>query len=204
MVTFSGSVISVVIPPGFELKLDKLQFGTKTMLGAVFIVGTMLTAYSRGHYLLGWQVGAFYSLFTFLLLTQGTRYFFQSPLPKLRIAILAITCIPLACVMAFPSYFVPNAGYLINDHRTDQDGRTELAAVFASDPAFKQIQVTTFRTRIVGFKISGKIPTKNDLKRLRTLIHDCENTNYVSWNIYVIDESKTYNELKDSDFDPGN
>ena len=139
------------------------------------LVGVALSAaaFFRGHFLLGFVVGVIYlvigllmtGLFVRTLTTVGyARY--------LRLVVVATLSLALGFAMAFPATINPDMQYFINDHATDRAARTELALVFASDPSFRDLSVSTTRLKSVNIELRGSLGSRPALDLLQARIRE--------------------------------
>ena len=174
------------------------------MLCSAFFVAYILAAYCRGNHLLGSEVGISYAVVATLITILILRALSQSPLPTFRLVFLALFAIPVSLAFAFPTYLNSDVQHFVNKQTTDRNARGELATLFASDSAFRNLGVSTTHLKVVNVEIHGTVPTKPDLDRLRSQVLDqCQFVDhcFVHWRIHVRDESKTYTGLDDEPFE---
>jgi hypothetical protein len=139
-------------------------FGTA---GAIICVA----AYLRGNYLLGAGVGLVYVLITLGLLYLAARA--RTPAGRWsapEASLVAALAILLGYVMAFPASLSPDLQHFIDKQAADRAARAELAAVFASDPAFKGLWVSSVHLKVINLTIHGPLPGWADLGRLQSRV----------------------------------
>lgn len=77
-------------------------------------------------------------------------------------------------MMAYPAYFNPDIRYFIVKQATDRKVRAELAVVFASDPAFRDLSISSVHLKVVNISVQGSLRNRADLDRLRfRMIMEC-------------------------------
>lgn len=187
------------------MKNTRLRFTTSSLLIAVFFIAYILAAYCRGSYLLGVGVGVMYGIVATLITFLFYRALSQSPLLKLRIWLLAMFTFPISMAFAFPMHLNSDIQYSVDKQTTDRNARTELARIFAGDPAFTGLRVSTTHLKAVNVQIDGSVPTKADLCRLRFHVQNegrCLDRCIVHWRIQVREESQIYTGLEDEDLTP--
>ena len=139
------------------------------LLFAAAGVAVMVAAFLRGNYLLGLVCGIVYAGVAFALLLLLARS--RTPgggVSVARVAFVAVLAVPVGYVMAFPSY--PDVQIFIDKQATERKARGELAAVFASDPAYRDLSVTSVQLKVVNISVRGVLGTRADLDRLRSRI----------------------------------
>jgi len=174
-------------------KQPPFQFTLTTLLLGVFLFSLVLAAFCRGDYLLGRGHGILFAICAALVSILVLRASCQSPLPKFRLMFLAALSIYMSLAFTFPSYLNSDLRHFVVTHAVDRQVRGELATLFASDPAFHDLRVSTVRFKILSVQIHGSVPSKTDLDRLRSLAFDqCQAIKkcYVEWDIHVRNESK--------------
>lgn len=95
-------------------------------------------AFLRGNHLLGLSCGLTYSAVALAFLWFLARC--QPSGGQISVArsgLLAILALPVAYALAFPASVNPDVQVFIDKQAIDRKGRMELAAVFASDPAYR-------------------------------------------------------------------
>jgi hypothetical protein len=186
------------------MKTPPFQFTTASMLLAISFIAFILAAYCRGAYLLGQGAGLTYAVVASLITVLFCRTLYRSPLPKLRLVVLVLFTIPVSLAFAFPTYVNPDVQHFVNKETTDRNARRELATLFASDSAFRELGVSTTHLKVVNVEIYGAVPTKSDLERLRsTVLGQCKFVDhcFVHWRVHVRENSTTYTALGDDAFD---
>jgi hypothetical protein len=146
---------------------------TRSAARAFAAVGVVLVtvAFLRGNYLLGLDYGV-----ACVVVTGGLLWFFarssvlaDKPSPVWA-AVIAALSIPVGIVLAFPAWINPDVQYFINDQATDRAARAELSAVFASDPAYRDLSISTVHLKGLNVTIHGSLTDRSDLDRLRARI----------------------------------
>jgi hypothetical protein len=136
-------------------------------LGAVLCT----VAFRRGNHLLGPETGVAYLAVTAGVLWILARSFLLTERPSLvRAAVIAALSVPVGFAMGFPASINPDVQVFINKQATDRAARAELAAVFASDPAFGGLSISTTHLKVVNVTIHGTLKNHPDLSRLRDRI----------------------------------
>src|SRR5437764_2100047 len=127
------------------------------VLGAAVVVA----AYLRGDYLLGWDCGLVYAGIAAGLLSLLARSLVLTERPSpLRAAAIAALSLPLPYALAYPASINPGVQHFIDKQATDRAARAELAAVFASDPAYRDLSVSTVHVKVVNVTIRGSLPSR--------------------------------------------
>jgi hypothetical protein len=128
-------------------------------------------AYLRGNYLLGFAYGGFYALITTALLVLLGQSFVYAEKPSLiRASFVVILLLAIGYAMAFPASIHPDNQIFIDMQATDRSARAELQSVFKTDPAFGKLSISTMHLKIINICISGSLPDRDDLARLRDRI----------------------------------
>jgi hypothetical protein len=92
----------------------------------------------------------------------------------------------------------------INKQAEDRAARSELANVFASDAAFQNLSVSTVHLKVVNVTITGPLPRRGDLDRLRERIfRNCPavHSRTLHWEIRIESSGERVDGL-DSDLFP--
>lgn len=166
----------------------QLRFTIRTMLAAVFFVCYILAAFVRGRYLLGTGAGLLYAFVAILVSFLFVRTLSQSPVPRPRLWLLVMFAVPVSLAFAFPHYLKWDVQYLVDIQTTDRNARRELAALFASDPAFSDLGASTTYRKVICVEISGELPARADLNRLHDrLAGECPTLNHcgLSWTVQI-------------------
>lgn len=184
------------------------RFSIKSMLIAVFLLSFILAAYCRGSQLLGIGVGVLYAIVASLLVYLFLRAVTHTPVPKTRLAILAIVVLSISGVFAFPHYLNWDLAYVVKKHAAEHKAHRELSRLLASDPAFAKLQFTTANRKVLNVDIQGYVDTVEVIDTLRTqLMDECEflGNCYVRWEIDVLSTGRRYSKggfLFDNKSDP--
>jgi hypothetical protein len=143
------------------------------------------------------RAGIMYAVIATSIALLFVRRLSQTPLRRLHVCLLSAFAIPVSLALAFPVSLNSDNQYFVNKQTEDRNARRELTKLFATDPAFRDIRVTTSYLKLLDVGIHSSVPTKPDLERLRTrLAAECDFVQacYVHLHIYVLDESRTYTE----------
>jgi hypothetical protein len=138
------------------------------LLFAVFGASAVLAAFLRGNYLLGLECGAMYAVASVALLWLLARA--RTPAGKVstaRAAFVTALILPVGYVMAFPASINPDMQVFIDKQATDRQARAELTAVFASDPAYRDLSMSSVHLKVVNITIRGSLGARSELDRLR-------------------------------------
>ncbi len=167
---------------------DLFQFTTRSLAIAVSVLAVILAAYVRGEYLFGVPGGVLYALAATAIAGLFHRGITYKPFPKKRLILLTLFTIPVVLHFAFPTYLNPNAGYVVHKHAQDRNARAELAALFASDPAYHDLSVSTQHTKVIVVEIRGSVPTNDDLARVHAQVQECKLIEhcFVRWEVDVL------------------
>lgn len=128
-------------------------------------------AFLWGNHLLGLESGILYVVVTAGLLWLFARSFATPGRPSLwRAAAILAVSLPVGFVMADPAAVNPDVRHFIDKQATDRAARQELGAVFASDPAYGDLSISTTHLKAVNVTIRGSLNGRPDLDRLRARI----------------------------------
>ncbi|MBX7104589.1 MAG: hypothetical protein K1X57_10945 [Gemmataceae bacterium] len=136
-------------------------------LGVVAVVAAFL----RGSYLLGSGCGVVYAAIATSLMWMLARA--RTPAGSIsvaRVVFILLFALPVGYAMAFPASINPDVQVFIDKQATDRRARAELAAVFASDPAYRDLSVSSVHLKVVNITVHGSLGTRADLQRLRSQI----------------------------------
>ncbi len=143
---------------------------TGLLLGAL-AAALAPVAFLRGDYLLGFGYGVTYALVAVGLVWFLARCLVLPDRPSpVGAAAVIVLSLPLGYVMAFPASVNPDVRHFIHQQADDRAARQELAAVFASDPAFRDLSVSTTHLKVVNVTVRGPLPGRPDLDRLRARV----------------------------------
>ncbi len=182
-----------------------LQFSPSSLLIGMAFIAFTLAAFSRGNYLLGTGAGVTYAVIALMIIMLFTRAMRESPVPNIRIAFLILFSVPVCLAFAFPTYINSNVQVFVDQQSEDRAARAELRAVFAEDPAFSDLSISTTHLKVVCVEISGTVPVKADLDRLQQLVFErCGFVDqcFVHWRIRVRNDSTMYVAESDEAFVP--
>lgn len=137
--------------------------------------GTILVvvAYLWGDDLFGFEGGIAYVAVAAGILSLFARSFATPGKPSLvRAAVIAALAVPVGFALASPASINPDVRHVIEQQAIDRAARAELAAVFASDPAFGDLSASTQQLKVVWVTIRRTLGARADLDRLRGRIED--------------------------------
>lgn len=168
-------------------------------------IALVLAAFSRGNYLLGTGVGITYAVVALMIILLITRAIRETPVPKLRLAFLVLFSIPVCLAFAFPTYINSDVQIFVDKQTDDRDARNELNAIFAEDPAFSNLSISTTHLKIVNVEIYGTVSNNTDLDRIQQLVYErCGFVEhcFIHWRIRVRSDSTMYVARNDDAFVP--
>jgi len=103
---------------------------------------------------------------------------------------VVLFALPVGYAMAFPASVNPDVQVFIDKQATDRRARAELAAVFASDPAYRDLSVSSIHLKVVNVTVHGSLSTRADLQRLRSQIAPACRTvgvGFLHWDVSLRD-----------------
>jgi hypothetical protein len=183
----------------------RLRFSLLTLLIGMAFIAFLLAAFSRGNYLLSTGAGITYAVIALMIIVLFTRAMRETPVPKILIAYLILFSVPVCLAFAFPTYINSDVQIFVDRQSEDRVARAELHAVFAEDPAFSDLSISTTHLKVVNVEISGTVPSKADLDRLQQLVFErCGFVEhcFVQWRIRVGNDSMMYVARNDDAFVP--
>jgi hypothetical protein len=134
-------------------------------------VAAVVVAFVRGDYLLGLECGVVYAAIALALLWLLMRS--RTPAGRVsvvRAGFVVAFALPVGYAMAFPASLNPDVQVFIDKQATDRKARAELAAVFASDPVYRDLSVSSVHLKVVNVTVRGSLGARPDLDRLRSRI----------------------------------
>ena len=155
--------------------------------GASAVVAVFL----RGNYLLGFGCGAVYVVIALAILWLLARS--RTPtggVSVMRAGFVVAFALPVGYAMAFPASINPDVQLFIDDQATDRRVRAQLAAVFASDPVYHDLSVSSVHRKGIIITVRGSLRTRTDLEQLRSrLAEECPTFCECSlhWDVYLRD-----------------
>ena len=167
------------------------------MLVVIFLFSSILAAYTRGDYLLGRGVGVVYAIVASMLAVLFYRAFSDNRTNKLQLGALTVTTVIVTVFFAFPGHWNWNVQISIDDHAEERAAETELARLFATDPAFGRLDATARHQKGLWVRIKGVVPTQADYDRLRQQVQEeCELGIYreIDWCIAIREKQNTSTE----------
>jgi hypothetical protein len=141
------------------------------LLFAAVGVAVVMAAFLRGNYLLGLGCGIVYAAIALALLWLLARA--RTPAGDVsvaRVVFVMLFALPVGYALAFPASLNPAVQVFIDKQATDRRARAELAAVFASDAAYRDLSVSSVHLKVVNITVRGSMASRSDLQRLRSRI----------------------------------
>jgi hypothetical protein len=170
-------------------------------------VALSAVAFLRGNYLLGPEWGVLYGAVTLALLRLFVLSLTPAKSPSpVRVAAVTALSLALGFVMAWPASVNPDVQHFIDKHSMDRAARAELAAVFAVDPAYRDLMVSTVHLKVVNVTVRGSLGTRSDLDRLRArIITECPAVGgcVLHWDVTLRDPAQRINGLDSQLFGTG-
>ncbi len=168
-------------------------------------VALVVLAFLRGNYLLGLRYGvacaAIVVAILWLLARSRTA---RGSVAFVRAGFVLACAVPLGYAIAFPASLNSDVQVFIDDQATNRMVRHELAAVFACDPAYRELSVSSVRLKSVIFTVHGSLGTRADLERLRHRIaQECQTVRlgFLRWDVYLRDTREKVSGLDEDLFE---
>lgn len=137
----------------------------------VLTIAAVVVAFLRGNHLFGVTVGVVYASGAAGLVWLLARTLTSTDrVSVLRVVLWTLFALPVALAMAFPAFFNEDVQGGIDQQATDRLVRAELAAMFASDPAYADLSVSSVHRKVVCITVRGSVNTRADVERLRSRI----------------------------------
>jgi hypothetical protein len=167
-----------------------------TAIAAVIV----MVAFWRGNHLLGISCGVSYALMALALIWLLARSLsLREGISVFRVALALLFAASVGFCMAFPASVNWRVQYAIERHAIDRSTRSELVALFGSDPAFRSLSVSTEHFKLVCITVHGSLATRADFDRLRTRIgDDCPTVGecILHWDIVLSDSGVRIDEIE--------
>lgn len=166
--------------------------------GVVVVIITFLW----GDYLLGLDCGMVYAAIALALLCLVARS--RTPAghwSPVQLGIITALSVTVGYAMAYPASFAPSLQGFIYQQATDRAVRSELAMVFASDPAYRDFSVSSKRSKLLSVTIRGSLETRAGFNRLRSrVVGECPALRecFLTWDATFRDSGQRVN-LQDQD-----
>lgn len=166
--------------------------------GGAVGVALVVLAFLRGNFLFGFECGVFYAMFF-----GGLVWFFIRSLAfakkrsVVRALAILVLSVPIGYVLAYPASINPDVEFVIADQADDRAARAELKKVFATDPAFAHLSISTVHLKKINITISGSLPSLVDLERLSERIaQECPTVQrcLIHWNVTLRDTKRRIDE----------
>lgn len=143
---------------------------SRTVRWSVLAITAIVVAFLRGNHLFGVTVGVVYAAVAAGLLWLLARALRSTgSVSAWRVRLVTLFALPVAFAMAFPASINERVQFVIDDQATDRQVRSELAEVFASDPAYSDLSVSSEHKKVIRITVHGTLGTRADLERLRPL-----------------------------------
>ncbi len=171
----------------------RLSRPPRLVLATIASVALCVAAFLRGNYLLGPGCGCAYAAVSlgFLFLLAGSR-------TAVRAAVVTVLSLAAGLVMAWPASINPDVQHGIDKQAVDRVARTELAAVFGSDEAYRDLAISSVHLKVVNITVRGSLGTRSDLYRLQSQIAaECPTlgTCVLHWEVTLRDSGQRVNGL---------
>ncbi len=149
-----------------------MRFSRRGLKNCCLVGGFTIAAFARGNYLLGQVAGIAYALVAF-----GISIFITSELSQRATApghrtfcITATVLVSLA--LSFPAFISSDIQISLEQHAVDRAARTELNLLFASDPRFADLHVSTNQLKVINVTISGSVENSEAFDLLHSRLLD--------------------------------
>lgn len=195
LIECGGSVNMAIMPIEERQMRPHLRFTMGSLLFVIFQIAFVCAAYTRGNFLFGARAGVGYAFVAILIDALVYIILFRSQISKIKLAILLLFVLPVTVHFAFPTLLDPDAKYFIADQAMDRNAQSELKKLFASDPAFAELAVSTTHRKVVWFDIHGSIQSQADLDRLRTRVLGVlpsVDPHFIHFEVHVREDSRTF------------
>jgi hypothetical protein len=179
------------------------------ILFAAVGIALSAVAFLRGNYLLGTAWGVLYAATTLGLLWLLARSLASGrSLLLVRVALATALSLAVGFMMAWPASVNPDVQHFIDKQAVDRAARADLATVFASDPAYRGLSVSTFHLKPVNVTVRGTLGTRSDLDRLRArIVAECPALTrggcVLHWDVTVRDPAQRIHGLDSELFGAG-
>lgn len=141
-------------------------------LGMTFLI-LAATAYLRGNYLLGVVCGMLYAvIMAAVVWLVVKRQHGDSWLAKLQTQLRIVFAAIVVFVMIFPTIVSPRLQFEIEELQLVRTIQREFKQVSTRDVEFSTLVISTKRSKGLNVTISGTMPSKQQLHRLRSRIAD--------------------------------
>ena len=172
---------------------------TSTARSFTALVGIALAtgAFLRGNFLLGTVYGITSALIAAAIVWMFAESVSRDGGPSIPGMIaVGVFALSVGIVLAFPAAINSDVQHFIDKQATDRTVRGELNQVFASDTAFSDLSISTIHVKVVNVTISGELPSRNDLLRLRQRIfRECPTLKFcpLHWDVRLRDTNDHVN-----------
>jgi hypothetical protein len=170
-------------------------------VGVVLIIAGFL----RGYYLEGSAVGIVNVAIMVCILWLLARSVLLIEKPSIwRVVLIPVASIPLGVLIAYPASIFPDTRVAIAMHETDRATRAELATVFGSDSAFRNLSISTEELRALNLTIHGSLKVRSDLDRLRDrIVNECNAVHrcILHWEVIIENPTQQIHGLDSELFD---
>ncbi len=186
-------------------KKQRLRFSLLSQLLGLASIAFVISAFSRGNYLINTGVGTTYAVVALLIVVLIASAIRETPFPKLRLTFFVLFSILVCLAFAFPMYISFDLRSLVETKSKARDARNQLHAVFSEDSAFANLSFSTTHRKIVYVEISGTVPNRADLDRVKQTVYErCDFVEhcFVKWRIRVRSDLRMYIAKNDDAFVP--
>jgi hypothetical protein len=157
---------------------------------AIAVVGAV-AIFLRGNYLLGSQYGSICAAVMLALVWLLARALdVEESASRLRLVLVLLIGIAASFSLAFPASVNGHVQHLIEMQAIDRQAHRELLALFGSEPAFRDLTVSSAQLKGLSVTIHGSVPARNDFDRLRSRLSDeCPIVEgcFLQWDIVLRD-----------------
>lgn len=144
----------------------------RVLLGMTFVI-LVATAFLRGNYLLGVVCGTLYAVVMAAVLWLALkRQHGDSWLAKLQMQSRRVFAAIVVFVMICPTMVSPRLQFEIEELQLVRTIQREFKQVSTRDVEFSKLAISTKRSKGLNVTISGTMPSKQQLHRLRSRIAD--------------------------------
>jgi hypothetical protein len=187
----------IITTPATESRVMRFALRQGALLRFTLACVLSAAAFLRGNYLLGTWWGTLSAAIALGLLWLFVRSLhLGGRLALLRLCFIGVFCLLAAFAMSFPASINPDMQVFINDQAVDRAARAELAAVFAADPSFSGLSVSSEHLRAVNVTVRGSFGTRADFDRLRArVIEECPAVRhcFLHWDLTISDPVQLIN-----------
>lgn len=139
----------------------------KVLCGCL-VIGVAIGAYARGDYLLGWDVGIAYALVAVAVALCVVSAGLRRPTAPWPFAFAIAGAVVVGLVLFYPASVNSDVDIFIQKQADDRSVRSELYALFESDPQYSGLSLTTWHAKVVVATVSGVVQDLDVVDELAT------------------------------------